>query len=158
MIEFQDVNGNTVRLEFKKNAFSIPPRHVLVICRYKNKWLLTRHKKRGLEFPGGKAEDGETVEEAAVREVFEETGAVIHELRYLGEYEVSTGKETFVKAIFYGEADAILDRDSYCETEGPVLLEGNILDLRRGPDFSFIMKDQVIEKSLRLIKEGIPKR
>lgn len=158
MIEFEDVCGNRVRLAFGKHAFSVPPRHVLVICRYQNKWLLTRHKERGLEFPGGKAEEGETIEEAAVREVFEETGAVINELRYLGEYEVCTGKEHFVKAIFYGEADKILDRAGDYETEGPVLIEGNILEMRFGPDFSFIMKDQVIEKSLQRIRDSIPEQ
>ena len=41
----------------------------LVICRFFDQWLLTRHKERGWEFPGGKREPGETLEVAAFREV-----------------------------------------------------------------------------------------
>lgn len=155
MIEFNDLNKNRVLLEFKKSAFSTPPQHVLVICFYKNNWLLTKHKKRGLEFPGGKAEEGETIEETALREVFEETGAVLKNLSYIGEYEVSEGDHTFVKAIFYGEAEKLEKKESYLETEGPVLIEGDILKLRHGEDYSFIMKDMVIEKSILYIKEAM---
>ena len=48
---------------------------MFVICRFYQQWLLTKHKIRGWEFPGGKKEEGETLEEAAIREVEEETGA-----------------------------------------------------------------------------------
>lgn len=48
----------------------------VVICVYsKNKWLLSRHKKRNSwEIPGGHIEPGESVINAAKRELFEETG------------------------------------------------------------------------------------
>ena len=55
-------------------------RHVLVVLKYKDKWLLTQHSNRGIEFPGGKAEEGETIEEAAIRETIEETGVTITNL------------------------------------------------------------------------------
>jgi len=52
-----------------------------------NKYLaVTRkdnHKDYG--FPGGKVEDNETLEGAAVREVFEETGLKIYNLKYIHE-------------------------------------------------------------------------
>lgn len=37
-------------------------------------WLMVLNKKRGWEVPGGKIEDGEKIDEAALRELFEETG------------------------------------------------------------------------------------
>lgn len=153
MIEFNDVRGNRVRLKFNKNAFSSPPQHALVICSFKNSWLLTKHKKRGIEFPGGKAEKGETIEETALREVFEETGAVLKAFCYIGEYEVREGEDSFVKAIFYGEVEEFQKKQSYLETEGPVLIEGDILTLRHNPEYSFIMKDMVVEKSIFYIRE-----
>ena len=37
-------------------------------------WLMVRHVKRGWELPGGGINKGEAVDEAALRELFEETG------------------------------------------------------------------------------------
>lgn len=150
---FTDANGGVVKLAFEKNAFSIKPAHVLVICKLGEKWLLTNHKKRGFEFPGGKVEQGETLEEAAKREVLEETGATLDELLYIGEYEVTFDGETFVKAIFYGNISKIEDKTDYLETKGPVLIAGDILKLRWKDEYSFIMKDEVVEKSIRKIQE-----
>ncbi|MFE8698166.1 RNA deprotection pyrophosphohydrolase [Cytobacillus sp. FJAT-53684] len=148
METFIDANGGLVKLSFARHAFAKQPEHVLVLCRSGKEWLLTNHKERGLEFPGGKLEKGETLEEAACREVMEETGASLKRLRYIGEYEVTFEEKTFVKAIFYGEVDKMMETLHYFETEGPVLVSGNILDLRWGEEYSFIMKDQVIERSI----------
>ncbi|GLB58600.1 RNA deprotection pyrophosphohydrolase [Cytobacillus sp. NCCP-133] len=154
METFLDANGGEVRLSFKKGAFSDDPKHVLVICRYNGRWLLTHHKVRGWEFPGGKAEPGEEIEEAARREVYEETGAILKSLEFIGEYEVHADNRSFVKAIFYGEAGKLEKKPQYYETNGPVLLEGNLIQQRWDKKFSFIMKDLVVEKSLEKILEG----
>lgn len=152
METFIDANGGVVKFSFNSHAFNKQPEHVLVICKKGKGWLLTNHKKRGLEFPGGKHEKGETLEEAARREVLEETGATLKQLELIGEYEVSLNEKTFVKAIFYGEVEEIGENLHYYETEGPVLIEGNILDLRWGDEYSFIMKDEVVERSILRIE------
>ncbi|PLR98242.1 RNA deprotection pyrophosphohydrolase [Bacillus sp. T33-2] len=151
MEEFKDINGSTVRLAFGRNAFPKPPIHILVVCRYGDKWLLTDHKQRGWEFPGGKMEDGETLEEAAAREVFEETGAILKHLMAVGEYEVD-GK--FVKRIYYGEVKELQSESYYHETNGPVFEEGDLLKERLGSHYSFIMKDEVIDKAFQYLKEA----
>jgi 8-oxo-dGTP diphosphatase len=148
---FVDVNGNKVYLSFSTNAFEKTAKHVLVICQYNDGWLLTKHKVRGLEFPGGKLEDGETLEEAARREVYEETGAILADSIRIGEYKVEDGNGSFVKAIFWGHVNRIEETDSYYETNGPVFIKGDLEKLRFNDEYSYIMKDQVIEKCLKYI-------
>jgi 8-oxo-dGTP diphosphatase len=153
MKEFVDQNGNKVYLTFLANEFHEEAEHVLVICQYGDGWLLTNHKKRGLEFPGGKQEVGETLIEAARREVLEETGAILGEIYRIGEYKVTDQKGSFVKAVFWGMITRIERTNSYFETNGPVLVKGDILKKRFGEEYSFIMKDQVIVECMNQIKK-----
>lgn len=153
MEQFLDENGCTVQLVFKQHGFKEQSRHVLVLCRFFDKWLLTAHKERGWEFPGGKIEKGESAKQAAIREVFEETGGVLESCFPLGEYQVSNGKRSFVKTIFFGTVTKLVDKKNYLETDGPVFEAGNILEARLQPKYSFIMKDDVIKKSIEYLDE-----
>lgn len=153
MIEFKDTKGAQVRLSFSKGDFSIQPRHVLVLCEYEEQWLLTKHRLRGLEFPGGKVEEGEALEEAAKREVLEETGAVLNKLTFIGEYEVKDGDDSFVKAIFHGEVERIQTNSHYFETEGPRLVGKELIEKRFGEEYSFIMKDDVVGEAIHHIEK-----
>ncbi|MEH7437629.1 nucleoside triphosphatase YtkD [Neobacillus drentensis] len=153
MIQFFDQNRNKVELDFKQKAFKEEAKHVLVICQQGDKWLLTNHKKRGFEFPGGKVEPFETLEEAARRETFEETGAILGQLQFVAEYKVSDQNSSFVKAVFWGQVKEMDRTNNYHETNGPVMFEGDVLELRMGNQFSFIMKDQVIEECIHYIKQ-----
>ncbi|NMO97037.1 NUDIX domain-containing protein [Paenibacillus lemnae] len=49
-----------------------------------NRLLLTRLQDRGWDIPGGHLEQNETPEMAAVRELYEETGAVLKHIELLG--------------------------------------------------------------------------
>jgi 8-oxo-dGTP diphosphatase len=150
---FFDKFGNKVELTFTTNAFQQPAKHVLVICQYKGAWILTNHKVRGLEFPGGKVEEGESLKESARREVYEETGAILDEMIQIAEYKVSEEKESFVKAVFWGKIKEISNSTNYHETNGPVEIQGDILRLRFGNEYSFIMKDEVISACIEYINK-----
>ncbi|WP_186576446.1 RNA deprotection pyrophosphohydrolase [Aquibacillus kalidii] len=148
---FHDYYNNQVKLSFDDHPFHKEPKHVWVICRCDNKWLLTKHKDRGLEFPGGKVEEGETAEEAAVREVKEETGGIVESLKYVGQYYVVGKGGNIVKNIYFATIDTITNQPTYYETDGPVLLNELPDQLQVNPDFSFMMKDDVLPTSLEQI-------
>ncbi|WP_453994283.1 RNA deprotection pyrophosphohydrolase [Bacillus nitroreducens] len=149
MIVFHDIYKNEVNLSFTPDPFSTKPKHVWVICRYRDQWLLTDHSERGLEFPGGKVEKGETPEAAAIREVMEETGAEVQEIEYIGQYKVIGKGKTIIKNIYFAEISRLLDKTDYFETKGPVLLKEIPLNtIKSDRRYSFIMKDDVLPHSI----------
>lgn len=152
MKKFLDYYDNKVNLSFSDHPFSENPKHVWVLCRYEGKWLLTKHKERGLEFPGGKVEGGETPLEAASREVLEETGGEVANLTYIGQYEVFLD-ERIVKNIYYAEIKSLLHKEDYLETAGPKLLKELPDNIKNDKQFSFIMKDDVLQYSLKRVQE-----
>jgi len=155
MKTFYDTNGLKVNLSFEKNAFSLPAQHVLVICLWKGKWLMTKHKTRGIEFPGGKVEVNETLIEACAREVMEETGGIIEDLTWIAEYEVQEQASNFVKAVFFASISSIQHRDDYLETEGPRFFKGDILSARFHKSFSYIMKDKTIDFCIKRMEKQL---
>lgn len=75
----------------------------VIFSRYQGKWVYCRHKDRNTyEVPGGHREPGETIEMAAKRELYEETGAADYEIRPVCVYSVEgktrvneSGEESF---------------------------------------------------------------
>lgn len=145
-MKYIDLNGIECELSFQKGSFPQPCSHVLVICKFDGQWVLTKHKERGLEFPGGKAEHGESLQQAAIREIYEETGVVLADLDWFAEYRVDT-ERPFCKTVFVGKALRVEEID-LMETDGIVLAE----KLEPDDSFSFLMKDDGMQEIMKKVE------
>ena len=64
---------------------------VVCVSQYNDKWVYSKHKERGTwEIPGGHIEEGETWKEAAIRELYEETGVTEVDIIPICLYKIST--------------------------------------------------------------------
>lgn len=154
MMQFQDVGGTKVTLSFEENAFTKPAEHVLVIVHKNHHFLLTEHKDRGFEFPGGKVEHGESLEQAAIREVFEETGVRISEPQFYAEYCVEA-ETPFVKRVFLAACEQEVPFQAAHETKGRVWR--TIREIERQPHKSFYMLDAGMDAIIDKLKQLFPK-
>ena len=69
--------------------------YVVIGARQGDKWIFVRHRDRiSWEMPAGHIEQGESADQAAVRELYEETGAVRSSLEHLCDYKVTVGGKT----------------------------------------------------------------
>ncbi|WHX24596.1 NUDIX domain-containing protein [Virgibacillus halodenitrificans] len=67
------------------------PKHIVsaatIVLNEHNEILLIKGPRRGWEMPGGQVEEGESLEEAAIRETKEESGIDIEITRFCGIYQ-----------------------------------------------------------------------
>ena len=125
-VKFRDKDNRQVNLTFKKNNEIADGNHVLAIPTFKNQLLFTKHNLRGIEFPGGKRERGESSAEAVTRELYEETD------------------------VYFIEVESLVSKNDYLETAGPVLFNCiNDIELAQR---SFLLQDSTILKCVERVQ------
>lgn len=83
---------------------------VVVLSNYKGKFLLSRHKDRDTwETQGGHIEKGESIIDAAKRELFEESGAVDFNIKPICEYAAGDDNGSASGVVFFAEISALGD-------------------------------------------------
>ena len=121
MFTYKDRAGQRVDLFWEKDRAGMKPTHVIVAALDGGRWLMTVHPGRGLEWPGGKAEPGETIEQAAVREVYEETGVTAGNFTFVADYVVHADPP-FCKRVFAADILSADENFPLRETEGAAYL------------------------------------
>lgn len=80
----------------------------VIAAQYKGKWIFVKHRERDTwEIPGGHIEKGETADEAANRELIEETGAIKFNIKPICDYYVNTGKKSGTSRLYLALIDEI---------------------------------------------------
>lgn len=151
MFTFEDLRGCKVELSFMPHTFDVASKHVLVLVQHEGKWLTTQHKVRGTEFPGGKVELGETLVEAAIREVYEETGVHVTDVTWFAEYAVHA-EPLFSKTVFLARFASQEPLPNDFETVGMAWLEESAVF--KAQPLSFYMQDDGMQMLLQEVKRS----
>jgi len=153
--------------------FSRPQAVLILVFDSQHKLLLVRHKVRGWELPGGKIMEGESPEDAAIRETVEESGILIHKEKIipLAQYHlsnsdnsVSTDQKYHCKTVFLASVSAYsnlpnLETDARnFATVWPTKNNdiGSFLKkITYGDQYSVLLKDNVFSIMLTLAKNRL---
>ncbi|EOS51277.1 nucleoside triphosphatase YtkD [Lachnospiraceae bacterium MD335] len=118
-----------MHVHFYETADDTLLKFAVIVSKSNGKWVFCKHKERDTyEVPGGHRENGETILEAAKRELFEETGAIAFDIKPVCVYSVTgktrvneTGEESF-GMLYYAEISAF-EKELHSEMEQVLLLD-----------------------------------
>ncbi|HNX65719.1 MAG TPA: NUDIX domain-containing protein [Bacteroidales bacterium] len=92
--------------------------YVVIGVRHNDSWLFIKHRERGgYELPAGHPEEGESAEEAAIRELMEETGAEEFDISPVTYYSVVADSEKTHGQLFIARVSGFGDITDMDEIE-----------------------------------------
>lgn len=128
----------------------------LIFAFFKGKLVLVRHHCRGWELPGGNREEGESIKQTVIREMYEEAGGELESIERIGQYLIyEQGHLVFVKNIYISKVSILRELPNGFETDEVTLLDTlpKQFEIMNDPKFSPYMKDNVYLIVSEWIKE-----
>ena len=125
--------GRLVEVKFYEDVDDSLLKFAVIIAKTNGKWVFCKHRDRDTyEVPGGHREDGEEILQTAKRELKEETGAVVFDIKPICVYSVkgktrvneNLGDETFGMLYF---ADIVSFEALHSEIE-KILITDELVD------------------------------
>lgn len=122
----------------------------VLIINGKNQLLLQKRRDNGFwGYPGGAVELGESVEEAAKREVFEETGLIVNDLKLFGvfsgkdkHYVYPNGDEVYITEVVFISHDF----SGYLKVQPDEIIDQCFFGIDNLPDYISPINIDVIDK------------
>ena len=120
----------------------------VIIAKTDDKWVFCKHQKRNtFEIPGGHREPGESIDETARRELYEETGAIDYQIKRICAYSVTApdnfnGEETF-GMLYYADIFAF-EEELHSEIE-KIVISNQLIN-----DWTYpLIQPRLIDEALR---------
>jgi len=120
-----------------------------VICaRFSGKWVFVRHRNRTTwEIAGGHIEDNESPDEAALRELREETGAKVFDISCVATYSVDKDGSKGYGRLFFAEVSKLGDVPDVSEIAGREL-SGHLPENLTYPD----IQPELFRKTINFLR------
>ena len=116
----------------------------VVVSRFRKKWLFVRHRQRTTwEIPGGHIEPGETADEAASRELTEETGAQEFAIECVATYSVNKDGHTGYGRLYFAEVSQFGQLSPESEI-GEIIVAEELPENLTYPDIQPLLLERVI--------------